>query len=967
VTATAPGDVFRLTVTDDDLIPGPAGQAAGGDGQDEGPPPFQVLLTAALARPDPATAPFPALVAAAWTEQLHPRDRLGRFARKPGGATPAGLAGGGLGDTISAALRAESDDWTREALAVAVASHRNGDLWAANRWLRESARRVALVRGPGGRTSPAADERARRYVELAGQAEAAATEQAAGGGEAVRQFTAKAARLVPHLLGGGQEKWDGQITLFTHDEHPGIAGFMSWDGHMQLLDSNAADLNAHLEAAAADPGGKTTISDAYPIDTVLHELIHGVEGGRAEQDAKAWDALDRVGKSTVETFDRLDRDSAAGGAYPIAHRFDEIHRENLEITQDRVDALTQAGILRKADFSDGITDPATGETVYVPLWLLTAKGRGMLPADRYTTTDHSRAYQTPAGADIEEGFTELGSAMHAPDLVRQSGIGGWDTGLIAEGAPDNPEWQARKDDLVGELQRARTELAKAMDGPVPAATYQQAINRLTTAITWVELLDSSGAGDAARELRHLGNPDATRLAGRIDEARARLDATPHARHATLAEYADRMADPARLADGSSWGAYKARTAAAQEWVQAVAAAEGKRNPARRGTPGYRRAVELADEINREGPAGKIPAMARQVLAATGSQRYPGQVEAMIRQHWPEGGTEAFNATRKWLQPGWRPRPHRPVRPAAAADTRPVSVTLTPEGAEADRILVWAWADPPARVRQATAQVDDLARAAAGNVPALRDIQSAGAMLARLADTLHYTPAGPAPAAARWDEAKHPRIPHGQHGGRFTRKPGALPGTPAGGTPAPLREAVENWIEAPWLVPNDAVADALNGHGGNRFATAIARKLQDDPDTAPELYRAMSATPGDPQITAFLRDAETGTITLGPGSFSKRRGYVLQRFSGRTRMDEKIISVLVTVRAGSKGLDIDRVIRSGEGEVISGGQYRVIAKTRPGDFAKTDFPYQTAVDSYQIELEQVADLSASRHSRNDDAP
>ena len=100
------------------------------------------------------------------------------------------------------------------------------------------------------------------------------------------------------------------------------------------------------------------------------------------------------------------------------------------------------------------------------------------------------------------------------------------------------------------------------------------------------------------------------------------------RKATMAEYAERLADPWRIAAGTSWGHYGWQTAAALKWTQDAAEATG------------RPAQELADEINREGVGGKVPAMARQAIRAAGADPddlagapFAG-VENVIRANWP---------------------------------------------------------------------------------------------------------------------------------------------------------------------------------------------------------------------------------------------------------------------------------------------------------------------------------------------
>jgi len=101
---------------------------------------------------------------------------------------------------------------------------------------------------------------------------------------------------------------------------------------------------------------------------------------------------------------------------------------------------------------------------------------------------------------------------------------------------------------------------------------------------------------------------------------------------TMADRARQLADPGRIASGDSWGHYGWETAAAQGWATAAAAAEGK---------GQDRARELADEINREGPQGKMAALARQAIRAAGADPAgwsPDRIAAVgsaISGAWPD--------------------------------------------------------------------------------------------------------------------------------------------------------------------------------------------------------------------------------------------------------------------------------------------------------------------------------------------
>jgi hypothetical protein len=83
---------------------------------------------------------------------------------------------------------------------------------------------------------------------------------------------------------------------------------------------------------------------------------------------------------------------------------------------------------------------------------------------------------------------------------------------------------------------------------------------------------------------------------------------------TLGEVAQDNARPEAIAAGNSWGPYPRQTRDAQEWVQVIAKEEGFRDFTP-GSSGFERAIQLTDDINRQGAAGKMKAMARQMALA----------------------------------------------------------------------------------------------------------------------------------------------------------------------------------------------------------------------------------------------------------------------------------------------------------------------------------------------------------------
>ena len=250
---------------------------------------------------------------------------------------------------------------------------------------------------------------------------------------------------------------------------------------------------------------------------------------------------------------------------------------------------------------------------------------------------HSKAYQDPTNASVEEGFTELGTVHHAPEFFTKMGIGNRETPITAfEGGhvKVNPVYASVKTTVFSKL--ADQERALSAD---PRAPYQQAAQAARQAAQALNDDDLPGAEDKLAALQHLGDPGVFQAAKSIQAGLDKMEATGFAAKATMTEYAKRLRDPGRIATGDAWRHYAWQTAAAQSWVQAAAKAEGK-------GPNSPRVRELADEINREGVGGKVPAMARQVIRAAGADpdKFQGAsftaLEDRIREQWPQGPAEA---------------------------------------------------------------------------------------------------------------------------------------------------------------------------------------------------------------------------------------------------------------------------------------------------------------------------------------
>jgi hypothetical protein len=365
-------------------------------------------------------------------------------------------------------------------------------------------------------------------------------------------------------------------------------------------------------------------------------------------------------------------------------------------------------------------------------------------------------------------------------------------GITGGGTVDNPAYDRAVTRLIGDLQKQWAKLSGDQRPP-----YQQAAEHLGGMIEDLKAdhaqlaaydftgRDFSTTGHALAEIQHLGDPGLAKWAIKMKAQAAKAQQIPAARHDTVPEYAHGLAAPAKLASSGSWGHYPILTANAQQWVQSIARSEHKTGLGKQGTAGYKRTVELADEINREGTAGKITAMARQVLRNQGidPDTADPSVLADVRDEIiatygdpssaGHGAAAAYKAARRVArqrQQGYQRQGGTMVKFGAAADDAddedaqpPVSATLTPAGAQAERIRAWAWHDPGARLDQARAQVRQLAEQTT-DPAALRQVQDAGRSLATLA-ALRQPAAGPA-AAFRPDEARDP------HTGKWTGGPGS---------------------------------------------------------------------------------------------------------------------------------------------------------------------------------------------------
>jgi hypothetical protein len=391
--------------------------------------------------------------------------------------------------------------------------------------------------------------------------------------------------------------------------------------------------------------------------------------------------------------------------------------------------------------------------------------------EAYTALDDAIHEMQSGQTDLGAFARHLARALRAePDPLIRKRIDGLirKLGITGGGTVDNPAYDRAKTDLLAGLRAEQRKLKK--DGRPPQA---QAAQHLAVVITDVKNDLPDQVGDVLDEIQHLGDSaraaDVKTLRGKLDT----LTATPAARHDTVPEYAHDLADPAKLASSTSWGHYPDLTANAQQWVQSVARAEHKTGFTKQGTPGYKRVVELTDEINRENTNGKITAMTRQVLRSMGidpdtaSGGLIRSVRDEIIAKYGDVGSPSQGAAAAWkaarrvarqAQQGYQEQGGimRKWSAAAADDAEPgvlpVAVTLTPAGAKAARIRARAWKDPQ-HLARAIAQVRQLATATT-DPAALRQVQDAGRSLRMLAAIRQ-----PAPDTAAAFDPHEDRDPH----------------------------------------------------------------------------------------------------------------------------------------------------------------------------------------------------------------
>ena len=439
------------------------------------------------------------------TMEREMRDRRGRWTRTPGGTADvtgkfdAGQRGDRKPVTVKDILaewHKSKDDLVSPHLNRAAAALDAGDLDAAVDELRKASTYAGIRGDEGGDT---------RFQQMAGSLSEESRANAA-----VADFAEKGVKAVTGLLGAGHNGWNGKVDLFNAEDKPATAAVLNWDGTMAFQREMAQKMRD-------DKGGR--IDDPNPYVTALHELIHGALPGG--QESAEWKALAPQDKAVLSAFNDMDKANPSGGAYPTLHSLADVRKRSPKVTQDTIDSLAARGLLEKSDSTSSYTDPQTGEQVGpYHSWMMTGKARDMIPAPAQTHAMHSKAYQDPAVASVEEGFTELGTAHHAPEFFAKMGIGDRETQITAfEGGhvKVNPVYASTKEAVTFKLFDA--ERALSAD---PRPQYQQAAQAARHAVQAVNDDDLPGAEDEVAKLRHLGDPDVFQSA-QSDSGRAGQD------------------------------------------------------------------------------------------------------------------------------------------------------------------------------------------------------------------------------------------------------------------------------------------------------------------------------------------------------------------------------------------------------------------------------------------------------------
>ena len=278
---------------------------------------------------------------------------------------------------------------------------------------------------------------------------------------------------------------------------------------------------------------------------------------------------------------------------------------------------------------------------------------GNVSPDVHDYQSQADAYQNRHTADIEEGFTQLGAIQHYGEYVHRLGLDDKPTHMILPGAGE-------------EVDKARSDLADSLDaaagyfaGPLSDVSHEtvtstrkeaREIRQAKEIDTNIMRFQALGGGVDEYADQH---PDFKHYLASIKAAFDALDKASEGHTATQRQYAEIMNSPGRIKDGTSFNSYPDQVNSAYRWVEAIAHREQSIGKIGKGeTALHQRILELANQVNQVGPAGKADVLASQLLAAYGwtPRNLPMSVYSdlrrTIREHWGHsyrGGNAAMTA------------------------------------------------------------------------------------------------------------------------------------------------------------------------------------------------------------------------------------------------------------------------------------------------------------------------------------
>lgn len=566
--------------------------------------------------------------------------------RGPHGEWVGGMAATGHATTGKAGFIKKIDAaWGRSHGWASPSLHRASEALKADDWktavskLYEAAHMAdSQMKNPGTKSRAGAS-----YRRLADQIEEEYTHKDALS-QVVTMANTRPADQVAGWLGGGQEKWDRDARVFDWASEPDVAGRMGWAGEFGMSNVTAEKLQELV-----DPAQQVITPDAEHAVS-LHELIHGVETPLDTPFKRSG-----LGERDTQILGTMDRLSLAGSSSDLRNARFALPRLNVyllpgeaEITEPEMDGLVKRGYLTRITNYEG-----------KPAWGLTSKWYAdRIGIDQDDEKLHMQAYQRYPVSRIEEGFTELGTNHHMPDWLESVGAAGKLTpSLSEEGAADvrarfNTQAMYDNQDEIRQIYKDEgTKPGTKGSGDTYSALANAEHALFSPDRDPVALVE---ALDQAHSLSPY--PDITK---RIEAVMSKMNVPPGTlKRQTMGEYAEKLRDlPVNIMNNTAWGHYPWETNAALRWVQTIARAEGYDPSYPRG-PGAKRAIELADEINQQGPAGKIPVMVGQFMRAMKADDVPAPpgfgrslrqtLEGTLENSWPTSYDQDAGAPYKRL-------------------------------------------------------------------------------------------------------------------------------------------------------------------------------------------------------------------------------------------------------------------------------------------------------------------------------